>query len=358
MPTLESFGWDARFAEAFDRDLETKGGNKRLEAARVSWNVREHYRLQGVDGELAAKPSGRSRYAESLAVVGDWVVVERGVGETSRIVHCLPRRTKLSRKVAGDRTVEQVVAANIDVVMIVAGLDGDFNLRRLERMIAMAWDSGATPLVVLNKSDLADDADAAVASTRAIAAGVEVVPLSAKTTAGIEVLRALLDPERTAIMIGSSGVGKSTLLNSLCGGEVMRTSDVREHDDRGRHTTTHRELIRLPGGSLLIDNPGIRELQLWSDDEPSLEESFADILELAASCRFRDCGHEAEPGCAVRAAVDAGTLASDRLANMRAMQSELRYLELRQDDATRRRIERKQGQFYKSVQSAKSKRKR
>lgn len=355
MGPLEAFGWGDVFEAPLAAFLAERGEGRTLEAARVTWHVREHYRVQAADGELAAKPSGRSRFEEQLPVVGDWVVIERGPSE-ARIEHCLPRRTKLSRKVAGDRVAEQVVAANIDTVLLVAGLDGDYNQRRIERMLSMAWDSGASPVVVLNKADLSDDPAAAVAQTTAIAPGVTVVALSAKRETGLEPLLETLPPAHTAIMVGSSGVGKSTLLNRLCGEEVMPTADVREHDDRGRHTTTHRQLIRLPNGALLIDNPGIRELQLWADDEPALEEAFADVLEIAAGCRFRDCAHEAEPGCAVRAAVEAGTLSASRLANMRELERELARLELKQNAAARRKVERKQGQFYKTVQSAKKKR--
>jgi ribosome biogenesis GTPase len=241
----------------------------------------------------------------------------------------LPRRTAFARKVAGDETIAQVVAANVDTAIVVTALPDDVNPRRLERYLAMAWESGAMPVVVLTKVDLAEDPAASIATVRIVAPGVDVIALSSMTGDGVDLLERLLQPGRTAVLLGPSGAGKSTLVNRLLGAERLRTSSVRE-DGKGRHTTTHRELVRLRGGALLIDTPGMRELQLW-DADAGLGAAFADIYALAARCRFRDCQHDTEPGCAVTRAVDAGRLPADRLESLRQLQRELAYLARRQD---------------------------
>jgi ribosome biogenesis GTPase len=271
--------------------------------------------------------------------VGDWVVLERGDGAdaVARVHAVLPRRSVFSRgggdgsRDAGARTAgEQVVAANVDFVFLVSGLDDDLNLRRIERYLALAWSSGAEPVVVLNKADRHPDVDAAIADVAAAAPGVPVRPVSALTRDGVDGLRDWLGTGRTGALLGSSGVGKSTIVNALIGEERQATGAVREDDSRGRHTTRHRELIVVPGGGLLVDTPGMRSLELLDGDE-ALDRAFGDIEALAAECRFTDCGHDHEPGCAVRAALVTGELDPARLASYRKLEREVRHAERRTD---------------------------
>ena len=250
----------------------------------------------------------------------------------------LPRSSRFSRRAAGNPTEEQVVAANIDVVFLVSGLDGDFNPRRIERYLVTAWESGASPVIVLNKADLVEDAERVAGEVASLAQGVPVIAVSATRRAGIDRLRALLTRGRTGALLGSSGVGKSSIANALLGEERLRTRDVRASDGRGRHTTTGRELVLLPGGGILIDTPGMRELQLWETAE-TIGGAFADIDALAAECRFRDCRHRVEPGCAVLAAVRAGMLPESRLESFRKLQDEQAHQSRQQDE--RGRIETK-----------------
>ena len=329
--TLSALGWDSTFAADFAQ-LAADG----LAPARVVAEHRDRYILAGAhDADISAVLAGRLRHeAQSraeLPAVGDWVVVSRAssADDVTSIHAILPRRTAFARKIAGDETVAQVVAANVDVAVVVTALPNDVNPRRLERYLAMAWESGAMPIVVLTKADLAEDLGACIAAAQAVAPGVDVIALSSVTGDGVDTLERLLQPGRTAVLLGPSGAGKSTLVNRLLGTERLRTASVRE-DGKGRHTTTHRELVRLRGGGLLIDTPGMRELQLW-DADAGLGAAFADIYALAAQCRFRDCQHETEPGCAVLEAVDAGHLAADRLESWRQLQRELAYLARRQD---------------------------
>jgi len=353
---LAVWGWADDFAASFRRFVESKGESARFFPARTVSVSRGIYHLAAAEGQVPARLLRRVRSESSgPPAVGDWVVVESSSvpGVDPRIVHVLKRRSRLSRKAAGARTEEQVVAANVDAVFLVMGMDGDFNVRRLERLVAMAAESGAEPVVVLTKADLHADPEALRKQALEVAPGATVVATSSKAGESLERLAGYLGPGRTVAMVGASGAGKSTLLNALCGERVMRTAPVRERDDRGRHTTTHRRLVRLPGGGLLIDNPGIREVQLWADDERSLEETFDDVEELALDCRFRDCGHGREPGCAVRAAIRAGRLDPARLRNYKELRAQQRRLEQRRDEASRRAADRRLGKFYKSVQQAK-----
>ena len=287
--------------------------------------------------------SGRFRHEasgpEDFPAVGDWIVVSPRPGGDRATIHAvLPRRSRLARKVAGVVTSEQVLAANVDTLFLVAGLDGDFNARRIERALVLAWDSGAEPVLVLSKADLCADVPGRVAEVQALAPAASVVATSAREANGLASLGPWLQAGRTVALLGSSGVGKSTLLNRLLGAETQRTAEVRPSDDRGRHTTSHRELFLLPGGALIVDTPGIREIQLWADEE-DLEAAFRDIAGLAVGCRFGDCRHEAEPGCAVRSAIDSGDLPEERFANYQKLQAELAHLERRQD--LRKQLEQK-----------------
>ena len=294
----------------------------------------------------------------ALPVVGDWVGI-RSADEDPAVIECvLERRSVLERKSAGTTSSRQLLAANIDSVFIVMGLDRDFNLRRLERYLLMVRSGGAEPIVVLNKLDLAEDLMEQRLSVQETASGAAVVPICALDGRGVAALGLYVDTGKTVALVGSSGAGKSTLVNRLMGREVMRTGSVRSTDERGRHTTSHRELIVLSGGGVLIDTPGLRELQLWVDDEAVLEDAFDDISRRATSCRFRDCQHVAEPGCAVLEAVALGDLDAGRFESYRRLQREIASLERRRDEAARRQAERRQGKEYKRIQSSIRRRKR
>jgi ribosome biogenesis GTPase len=327
--SLDALGWDEHFEHHWQ-----SGAHEGLERARVAAEHRGAYVVATPNGDLRAELPGRLVHAAStrgdLPAVGDWVAIRRLPGEDRAQVHALlPRRTKFSRKTAWSETEEQIVAANVDVVFLVTALDRDLNVRRLERYLALAWESGAAPVVVLNKSDVCDDVGAALLEVGSVAFGVPVVVTSGATGEGVDELRPFVAPNRTAVFLGSSGVGKSTLVNRLLGEELFATSETRS-DGRGRHTTAHRQLVPLAGGGLLLDTPGMRELQLWDASE-GMDATFSDIAELAAGCRFNDCSHQHEPGCAVLEAVLVGTLAPDRLQSYRKLLRELRSLEIRQD---------------------------
>jgi ribosome biogenesis GTPase len=350
---LVELGFRDEDARAFAR-LEEPG----LVPGRVVAGHTRYLRVLVEGGEALAEIAGGLRHAaggpEDLPAVGDWVALRLPEsGEGSAVVHAvLPRRTSFVRRAAGLRTVAQVLAANVDTVFLVMGLDGDFNPRRLERALVLAWESGASPVVLLNKADLADDLAARRAEIERVAAGVPVLTLAAKHGEGLEALSPWLAPGRTVALLGSSGVGKSTLVNRLLGREKQKTLEVREHDQRGRHTTTHRELIALPGGALLLDTPGLRELSLWSDGA-GLDAVFEDVTALAAACRFTDCGHGTEPGCAVRAAVAEERLDPARLASYQKLSAELRALEIREDPLKRRAERSRWKAAYKSLRHAK-----
>ena len=328
---LEDYGWDESFAAHFE-----PYAREGYEAGRVFLQHNKYYMLYTAAGETLAEASGRLRYEargpEDFPAVGDWVALRRKEDEDkAAVIHdVLPRRSKFSRRAAGTRDDEQVVAANVDTVFLVTGLDHDYNPRRIERYLVMAWESGAEPVVVLNKADVAADAEGAVREVEAVAPGVAVVRMSAKRGEGVEALLPFVGRGRTVALIGSSGVGKSTIVNRLIGEDVQRTQEVRLGDQRGRHTTTHRELIVLPAGGLVMDTPGMRELQVLVSDR-GLRETFDDIEEVAAACRFTDCGHENEPDCAVREALADGTLDAERYRNYRKLQAEMRQTAARQD---------------------------
>jgi ribosome biogenesis GTPase / thiamine phosphate phosphatase len=335
--SLEALGWNQHFADAF-APFEPAG----LIPGRVAVQER---------GAVVLFTTAGTLNAGGQAVAGDWVAAEKLPGEDRAIVRAvLPRRTRFARKEPW-LTEEQVVAANIDTVFLVTDCGRDFKPRRLERYLTAAWDSGADPVVVLTKSDLAEDPWETVAQAEAIAFGVPVHAVSSVTGEGLDGLQPHLAPGRTVALLGSSGVGKSTLANRLLGEELLATGDLRR-DGRGRHTTTHRELVRLPGGALLLDTPGMRELQLWAD-ESALNETFADVAELARQCRFTDCAHGSEPGCAVGAALADGTLPQVRWESYRKLQRELHSLALRQDARLRSEARKERRRFARSQRRTK-----
>jgi len=321
------------------------------EPGRVVATHRETSIVRLAEGTVAGHVSGRFRREvigpADYPAVGDWVVAEPRRSERSGTIHAvLPRRSAITRTAGdsnrrgGGRLVdEQVLAANVDVTLIVASIAIEPNLRRLERYVAMAWGSDTTPVIVLNKADLSPDVEAAVGRVEAIALGVDVHPLSALTGAGLESVAGHLQTGQTAVVVGPSGVGKSTLVNELLGEERQATRAIREADGRGRHTTTHRELLALPTGALLIDTPGIRSLELL-DAEEGVDLLYADIEALAADCRFADCRHEREPGCAVRAAVDDGSIDGGRWASYRKLERHEAHV-ARETDARAREAERR-----------------
>ncbi|MFN2469381.1 MAG: ribosome small subunit-dependent GTPase A [Gaiellaceae bacterium] len=344
--TLERLGWDDGHAAAFEPHAE-----EGLLPGRVAVQHRGAYDLNTAAGEVRAEPAGRLRHdagGAGLPAAGDWVAFRPTEGGGHARIHAvLPRRTVFSRKAAWSPTEEQVLAANVDVAFLVTSLNQDLNARRLERYLTMAWESGAEPVVLLSKADLCEHPELAAVEVGAVALGVPVLVVSAVTGQGIEEIGTYVRPHRTGVLLGSSGVGKSTLVNALLGRELMEVKEIRE-DGRGRHTTTRRELVPMPGGGLLLDTPGIRELQLWDADE-GIEGVFGDILELTARCRFADCAHETEPGCAVHAAIDDGRLSLDRLRSFRKLERELRALELKQDERARSNERRRRRVFARSL---------
>lgn len=310
---------------------QAEKSNKNMNLARVIVEHKHAFKIMTDTEELSAIVSGalshQTTERSDYPAVGDWVIVEKLNGETKAVIHKLiARQSKFSRKIAGQTTEEQVVAANIDVVFIVMSMNDDFNLRRLERYLLAGWDSGATPVIVLTKADLVDDVSSYVEVTESIAFGVEIFVVSALTGTGMDKLIDYLGEGKTGALLGSSGVGKSSLINALLDEDQMRVQTIREDDAKGRHTTTHRELIMLPSGGCLIDTPGMRELQLW-DQSNRLDASFKDVESFASQCKFRDCTHTSEPGCQVKQAVEEGQLEHARLLSYFKLQKELAYLE-------------------------------
>jgi ribosome biogenesis GTPase / thiamine phosphate phosphatase len=350
--SLTKLGWNSYFQamwQAFDRE-ESWIAARVVSQHRGLWRIAGDFGVGDPSGadlsarhltECWAAPSGKMHAAgeggADWPAVGDWIVADVSNGDSSPgVIHgVLPRRTQFVRKAAGKRIVQQVIAANVDTAFLVAALDGDFNLRRLERYLAQCWESGACPVIVLNKADKCGDVAQRLAETECIAAGTPVLPLSAQTRQGLGALDAFLSPRQTVVLLGSSGVGKSTLVNLLLGQDARTVRAIREKDSKGRHTTTARELLCLPGGAMVIDTPGLRELQLW-DAADGVSRAFADIDELAAECRFRDCRHQNEPGCAVQAALQAGTLDEGRLENRRKLEREAAFLQRKIDPEARK----------------------
>ena len=327
---LTDLGWDEEWARVF-----APHAAEGLIPARVAIEFNHIFRLYAEAGEVQAQHAGRLLHRaegkQDLSAVGDWVAVLPTPGSAEATIEVvLPRRSRFSRKVAGELTEEQIVAANIDTVFLVMGLDGDYNPRRLERYLVMAHESGASPVVLLNKSDVAAaHLSADMDEISALAVGIPVHAVSARTRQGLEVFDRYMGRGRTAALLGSSGVGKSTLVNALMGEELLKTTDVRASDSRGRHTTRHRHLILLPGRGLLIDTPGMRELQLWTQE--GARETFDDVEAIAAGCHFTNCRHQDEPRCAVKQAIEAGTLEPGRLENYLKLQAEILALDSRKN---------------------------
>jgi ribosome biogenesis GTPase / thiamine phosphate phosphatase len=327
---LTVYGWSDRLADAFASHAAAG-----LMPARVTLEHTHVYRVVTEKGERLARVAGRLRHEAAaradFPAVGDWIAIEPpGHGGDARIRAVLPRVSRFSRKAAGDPTEEQVIAANIDTVFLVGGLDRDFNPRRLERYLLVASESGASPVIVLNKADLAEDVEARVAEVRTLAPGVPVHAVTCQMPQTLDPIRQHLGIGRTGALLGSSGVGKSTIVNRLVGEDLLPTQDVRASDSRGRHTSTNRQLVVIPDGGLIIDTPGMRELQLW--EAGAWSETFTDIAALGEACRFRDCQHRQEPGCAVVAAVQSGDLPAARHHSFLKLAAEQAHTERQQDE--------------------------
>jgi ribosome biogenesis GTPase / thiamine phosphate phosphatase len=346
--SITRWGWNAYF-EAF-----WHGGDwKNAVPARAVAQQRKFWRVAGDFGECWAEASGKLRLAADEGAdwpaVGDWVVAElHGEDATAVIQEVLPRRSKFVRKSPGKKMKEQVIAANVDSALLVSALDEDFNPRRVERYLAQCRESGAQPVVVLNKADACEDAREKAAEMERIAMGTAVCVVSARTGDGFGELEEFLRPGQTLVLLGSSGVGKSTIVNRLLGEAIQDVQPVRESDSKGRHTTTSRELFILPGGALLLDTPGLREIQLW-EAEDGVAQVFADIDALAARCRFGDCRHEGEPGCAVQAALDAGTLDAARFENRRKLMREQEFLRRKVDPEARQEQKEQWKQIHRAA---------
>lgn len=352
---IKDYGWSEALQAAFEPHAAAG-----YSPARVIAHHRGLWRLQTDLGECAGRLSGRFA-AEAAAgehpVVGDWLAIDRAQDDGDALIQALmPRKSAFARRAAGGVGV-QIVAANVDIAFLVAALNNDLNPRRLERYLVAARDSGAAPVIVLTKSDLSSDLERERQAVVEVAAGAPVVTLSALNGEGLDQLHRWLQPGVTAALLGSSGAGKSTLLNALAGGERMSTGAVREADDRGRHTTTHRELFRLPGGALLIDTPGMRELGLVADDDVALGESFADITALTSTCKFSDCTHLSEPGCAIIAALADESLSSERWQSYLKLHRELAFA-VRKDDPAAEAANRSRWKQIHKTQRAKYKHRR
>lgn len=344
---LREWGWSRRL----QKEYQERAGEGLL-PARVTSQHRGAYGLMAGAGAVTGVAPGRMLYRATgqrqLPAVGDWVLIRPELDGPATIVEILPRGTEFVRRRAGSADHEQVVAANIDIVFVMSSLNQELSLHRLERYLIATRNSGAKAVVLLTKSDLVEDPSAAVESVRAVASGAPVHAISNVSGEGLDVVRGYLEPGRTIALLGSSGVGKSTLVNRLAGHELLRTQEVRDFDDKGRHTTTHREIYRLPDGSLLLDTPGMRELGFW-DAEEGFQETFDDIERIVTHCRFRDCGHTNEPGCAVREALSEGIVTAARWESYQRFEREARYQHRRQDTGAARAARQRWRQIHKEL---------
>ena len=354
---LKELGWKEFFEQEFN-----KVRSEDLFPARVVTAQREKYCVYSNFGEFKAELTGKLRFnavsISELPVVGDWVVIRLSPEGNLAIIECvLPRLNKFSRKVVGRETVEQVLVSNIDIVFIVNGLDHDYNLRRIERYLTLALKSNINTVIVLNKVDICPDIEQKVAEVKSVSSGIPVCTISALTNDGIESLKQYIKAGSTVNFLGSSGVGKSTIINQLLGEDRLKVGPVREWDSRGRHITSRRELIMLPGGGMVIDNPGLREIQLWVD-ESTVEDEFSDIKELSVDCKFRDCQHENEPECAVKDAVETGKLDSARFQSYVKLKKEIKYLTTRKEAKSHNvkvKFEKKVSKWIKQIQKYREK---
>jgi ribosome biogenesis GTPase len=344
--SLSLYGWTSFF--------QSQLADSTLTPARVLSHLGDRLLIHDGRREFTSMLRGSLRKHPNYPIaVGDFVLIQ-GDGDQSSVETILDRRTSIARKKAGTQAGSQVLAANIDHVLIVTSMNEDFSERRIERYLTLVWESGATPIIILTKADLVEDRAPFLEPTESRAMGFPVLCVSNKTGEGLDQLRALLRPNETIVMIGSSGVGKSTLINTIAGQDLRLTGEIREEDGKGRHTTTDRHLLRLPSGVLVIDTPGLREVQLWADRE-SVDTTFAEIIELATQCRFTDCSHGPEPGCAITEAITAGTLDTNRLSSYLQIRSEAEHLK-RQVDPTKaqnyksklKQLMKGQKQHYKS----------
>ncbi len=341
MNLIEQYGWNA----AWQEKVSVAGI-----PGRITLEHKNIYRVVTDRGDWLCTLSGKFRHEHThgeFPAVGDWVMVEQMPGEEKGIIHSiLPRTSQFSRKAAGETSDIQMIAVNVDYVFLVMSLNHDFNIRRLERYLIAAWDSGANPVIVLTKKDQCGDLEPFLNELETVAFGVPSFAVSSVTGEGIDALQELLAPNLTGALLGSSGVGKSSLINALSGSELMAVQDIRTDDSKGRHTTTHRELVRLPLGGLLIDTPGMREFQL-GDYEEGVESGFSDVEQFADACRFRDCQHGDEPGCRVQEALQSGELPQERYQSYIKLKRELAHIERKSDAAAQKAARNKWKQITK-----------
>lgn len=328
--SMKDYGWDEYFEWEW-KQRSTDG----MFPGRITADYGQMLRVVSQSGELLVQRPVKMLDDDMQIAVGDWVALDHSAeNQLTQILFVLTRKTKFSRTAVGGKMREQIVASNVDIVFLMQSLNRDFNMKRLERYLVAAWESGAMPVVVLTKSDCCDDVADKVATAYRTAPGVEVHAISCVTGEGIDEIKKYFTPGKTVALLGSSGVGKSTLVNTLAGKELLKTQEIREKDDRGRHTTSRRELLLLAGGGLILDNPGMRSLALWESDY-GMEVMFGDIEELTKMCRFHDCQHRGEPGCAVREALDTGKLDMKRWENWLKLQREIAYLRARKNGKQR-----------------------